>query len=32
MKAEVDKLDGHAIVVGFGHIGMVLAKKLKCCL
>jgi voltage-gated potassium channel len=29
MKAEVDKLDGHVIVVGFGRIGMMLAKELK---
>ncbi|MFA5955886.1 TrkA family potassium uptake protein [Hyphomicrobium sp.] len=29
MKAEVDKLDDHVIVVGFGRIGMMLAKELK---
>ncbi len=29
MKAEVDKLDGHVIVVGFGRIGLMLAKELK---
>ncbi len=29
MKAEVDKLDGHVIVVGFGRIGMMLARELK---
>ena len=29
MKAEVDKLEGHVIVVGFGRIGLMLAKELK---
>jgi voltage-gated potassium channel len=29
MKAEVDKLDGHVIVVGFGRIGVMLVKELK---
>ena len=29
MKAEVDKLEGHVIVVGFGRIGVMLAKELK---
>jgi voltage-gated potassium channel len=29
MKAEVDKLDGHVIVVGFGRIGLMLVKELK---
>ncbi len=29
MKAEVDKLEGHVIVGGFGRIGVMLAKELK---
>ena len=29
MKAEVDKLEGRVIVVGFGRIGAMLAKELK---
>ena len=29
VKAEIDKLEGHAIVVGFGRIGLMLAKELK---
>jgi voltage-gated potassium channel len=29
MKAEVDKLEGHVIVAGFGRIGAMLAKELK---
>ena len=29
MKAEVDKLEGHIIVVGFGRIGMMLTKELQ---
>lgn len=29
MKAEVDKLSGHVIIVGFGRIGMMLAKELS---
>ncbi|MET0408769.1 MAG: NAD-binding protein [Hyphomicrobium sp.] len=28
MKAEVDKLQGHVIIVGFGRIGMMLAREL----
>jgi voltage-gated potassium channel len=29
MKAEVDKLEGHVIVVGYGRIGAMLAKELE---
>jgi len=29
MKSEVDKLEGHVIVVGFGRIGAMLAKELE---
>ncbi len=29
VKAEIDKLDNHVIVIGFGRIGAMLAKELK---
>ncbi len=29
MKTEIDKLDNHVIVIGFGRIGVMLAKELK---
>ncbi len=29
MQAEVDRLEGHVIVVGFGRIGLMLVKELK---
>ena len=29
MKADIDKLENHVIIVGFGRIGLMLAKELK---
>lgn len=29
VRAEIDKLDNHVIIVGFGRIGMMLARELK---
>ena len=29
MKAEIDKLENHVIVIGFGRIGLMLARELK---